>query len=121
MGCTSSSVAVAPSADTAAAAAATVAQPAPAEPHLFESIDLALGDKLRTVLERSGTEPWPRHQECGEVLERDEPLPEDLVVCVSHGWPYQAHPDPCGEKTSPIQALLEQAAVAQLLCASHQP
>ena len=106
MGCASSSVAVAPS--------ATVAQPAPAaaEPNLFESIGLALGDKLRAVLDRSSTEPWPRHQECGEVLERDEPLPEDLVLCVSHGWPYQAHPDPLGEKAPPMQALLDKAAEA---------
>ena len=43
--------------------------------------------------------PWPRQQDAerlGNALLDGPPAPEDLFVCVSHGWPYQMHPDPRG-------------------------
>ena len=60
--------------------------------------------------------PFPRSQDC-KILETLDttPLPSDLVVCVSHSWPYQAHPDPLGEKLPEIQALV--AAVKK----AHKP
>ena len=104
MGCVSSSVAVAPSRDGGAGSVAVKSTVAVAADSLFDNIELALGDELGGI-----PSPWPRNQDCDSILERGEPLPEDLVVCVSHGWPYQAHPDPNGEKAAPIQQLLEEA------------
>ena len=71
---------------------------------LFDNIELALGNELSGI-----PSPWPRNQDCSSILERGEPLPEDLVVCISHAWPYQAHPDPNGEKVAPIRQLLDEA------------
>lgn len=52
--------------------------------------------------------PWPRSQDHpAEHFKR--PAPNDFAVAVSHGWPYQAHPDPLGAKAEVVKALLDEA------------
>lgn len=54
--------------------------------------------------------PWPRCQDLpGEPYELQS---QDLLVAVSHAWPYQAHPDPLGTKSGAVFDLAEQAARA---------
>lgn len=55
-------------------------------------------------------QPWPRCQDLRNDLFK-EPTVGDVVVAVSHGWPYQVHPDPLGEKLGPIKQLLQQVCV----------
>ena len=58
--------------------------------------------------------PWPRQQDVSTAMHAAsaEPEPEDLLVCVSHGWPYQTHPDPLGDKSAPLLSLLAEASAA---------
>lgn len=52
--------------------------------------------------------PWPRSQDQpGEHFKH--PTSNDFAVAVSHGWPYQAHPDPLGTKADQVKFLLEEA------------
>ena len=50
--------------------------------------------------------PWPRRQEAGHIF--GTPTGDDLVVAVSHAWPYQVHPDPTGTKDKLINDLLDE-------------
>eukprot|EP00931_Biecheleriopsis_adriatica_P002085 TRINITY_DN10273_c0_g1_i1.p1 TRINITY_DN10273_c0_g1~~TRINITY_DN10273_c0_g1_i1.p1 ORF type:complete len:881 (-),score=151.19 TRINITY_DN10273_c0_g1_i1:147-2789(-) len=49
--------------------------------------------------------PWPRSQDLEKVYFK-VPKPDDLVVAISHGWPFQAHPDPEGLKSDLINSHL---------------
>eukprot|EP00931_Biecheleriopsis_adriatica_P119977 TRINITY_DN9512_c0_g1_i1.p1 TRINITY_DN9512_c0_g1~~TRINITY_DN9512_c0_g1_i1.p1 ORF type:complete len:873 (-),score=155.93 TRINITY_DN9512_c0_g1_i1:58-2676(-) len=51
--------------------------------------------------------PWPRCQDL-EDLNFRVPRADDVVVAISHGWPFQAHPDPSGSKSQLINAYLSQ-------------
>ena len=51
--------------------------------------------------------PWPR---CQDLVDSHAlPQPDDLMIALSHGWPYQAHPDPIGVKTPAVLQLIERA------------
>mmetsp|Transcript_99805 Transcript_99805/g.251756 ORF Transcript_99805/g.251756 Transcript_99805/m.251756 type:complete len:849 (-) Transcript_99805:164-2710(-) len=52
--------------------------------------------------------PWPRSQDLSSSS-FIEPRKDDLVLAVSHAWPYGAHPDPMGNKQSPIINLIDAA------------
>lgn len=52
--------------------------------------------------------PWPRSQDI-EACSVAKPQKDDFVVAVSHAWPYQAHPDPLGQKAAALQELLASA------------
>jgi hypothetical protein len=69
----------------------------------FNCIKLVKAKKLQEL----GT-PWPRSQDLPERCFK-KPTSEDLTFAVSHGWPYQAHPDPLGLKAKVLEKLLKQA------------
>lgn len=50
--------------------------------------------------------PWPRGQDLPRSCFR-LPVAADLAVAISHGWPFQAHPDPFGTKAAVIQRLVQ--------------
>eukprot|EP00966_Prymnesium_polylepis_P028444 658354-Prymnesium_polylepis.5 len=66
---------------------------------------------MKKILELSV--PWPRQQD----LPAPEKVPcgDDLVVALSHGWPFQVHPDPLGSKVVPLKELSAQCE------AKHKP
>ena len=52
--------------------------------------------------------PWPRQQDL-PTGHFKVPKPGDLVVAVSHGWHFQAHPDPAGTKHRSIVGMVHSA------------
>mmetsp|Transcript_34128 Transcript_34128/g.98401 ORF Transcript_34128/g.98401 Transcript_34128/m.98401 type:complete len:887 (+) Transcript_34128:151-2811(+) len=75
-------------------------------PRSFQCIGLVKASGLKEM-----SAPWPRNQDVPQEWFL-MPKPRDLVVAVSHGWPYQAHPDPFGVKKSQVLELLEKATKA---------
>ena len=62
--------------------------------------------------------PWPR---CQDLPSGSHSLPEsdDLMLALSHGWPYQTHPDPTGAKARETLRLIACAEAAH--APSHVP
>lgn len=52
--------------------------------------------------------PWPRCQDLPDDAFKS-PAVEDFVFAVSHGWPYQTHPDPLGVCAAEVGNLLREA------------
>ena len=52
--------------------------------------------------------PWPRCQDLPDSAFKS-PTVDDFVFAVSHGWPYQTHPDPLGNCAAEVRNLLKEA------------
>lgn len=72
-------------------------------PELSSCINMIRVEALRELLA-----PLPRSQDI-PAAHFKQPLSNDLVLAVSHGWPCQAHPDPSGTKAEQVRMLLAEA------------
>jgi len=50
--------------------------------------------------------PYPRRQDINAAPMAAKS--QDMVVCISHAWPYQTHPDPTGEKAQCINDMFRE-------------
>ena len=59
--------------------------------------------------------PLPR---CQDMDKNDfkVPMAEDLVIAISHGWPFQAHPDPLG-----LKAIVMRERIDDIVAAHNAP
>lgn len=72
-------------------------------PTFHKCVKMVLADSLNTL-----TAPWPRCQDLPQGAFKT-PQADDLALAVSHGWPFQTHPDPVGDCASEVRRLVQQA------------
>eukprot|EP00931_Biecheleriopsis_adriatica_P002086 TRINITY_DN10273_c0_g1_i2.p1 TRINITY_DN10273_c0_g1~~TRINITY_DN10273_c0_g1_i2.p1 ORF type:complete len:896 (-),score=148.72 TRINITY_DN10273_c0_g1_i2:147-2834(-) len=73
-----------------------------ASPCFQECLSLVRANKLKSM-----SVPWSRSQDL-DMQHFKVPKANDLVVSISHAWPFQAHPDPEGKKADMINSHLSE-------------